>query len=507
MNTEWKSFGDRQRFAFEYCFQPDPDGGRAATRLESASWGDFRLWVNGRNLCQHHHRGEIRHEITWYLSPLLDWFAENWDPLFHEERFPLPCDKPNARMGYLDSLRRYMGDTDPIVEAKGEAWFSWWRRHALRAGRRGGRFPDLFFRRMVDFSEISWGNFPLEGVGDDFYFTIPQGHAHLPVALVAEPLLAGVADAVFRLKDERVEEETYTALASRIETIFSRGQLTNRLSWYTRIISSAGGAVQTTIRNIIHPEEETGFIRRLSPAVAMFGSMSPEISTADLESIIPFYIQAHRQGGEDLRLRALIPRDPAFPGTDPYHAGYDAALDFLDTIGKEGATDQRTDIDAICQNLGIRIESVALEESNIRGVAFAGESVMPTILINTVHSFNQQPEGRRFTIGHELCHILHDRFFGGEVSIVSGPWAPANIEKRANAFSAMLLMPLDSINGLIESMVFPLDTIDGLTFLSNRLGVGKRALLWHLYNLCKLDEGQRVRLAWEMGMVPMPEFH
>ncbi|MBF0399791.1 MAG: ImmA/IrrE family metallo-endopeptidase [Magnetococcales bacterium] len=291
MNTEWRTFGHRNDFAFEYRFQPDPDAGKAATALESGSWGAFRFWVKGRNLCQHHHKGEMGHEISWYLSPLLNWLSENWNPLFHEECFPLPCDKRNARIGYMDSLRRYMGDTDPVVEARGEAWFGWWQRHALRSCRRGGLFPDLFFRRMVDFSEISWGNFPVE---------------------------------------------------------------------------------------------------------------------------------------------------------------------------------------------------------------FAGHSVTPTILLNTAHPKNLQDEGRRFSIGHELCHILHDRFFGSEVAIASGPWAPANIEKRANAFSAMLLMPLDLINPLIRSLPCPLDTLDGIHSLAKQLRVGRRALVWHLYNLSKLDEAQRLNLEQTM---------
>ena len=44
-------------------------------------------------------------------------------------------------------------------------------------------------------------------------------------------------------------------------------------------------------------------------------------------------------------------------------------------------------------------------------------------------------------IGHELCHLLHDRSFGSRLVIVSGPWAPRAIEQRANAFAAWLLMP------------------------------------------------------------------
>lgn len=219
MNTDWRLFGDKHRFAFEYRFQPDPDHGQAATSLESHSWGEFRLWVRGRNLCNHHHQGEFHQEVAWYLSPLLCWLAEQWDPLFHEEHFPLPCNKSNAHMGYWDSLRHTMGDTDPAMETKGERWFGWWQRHALRSCRQGGLFPDLFFRRLVDFSEISWGNSRLEGVDDDFYFTVPQGNITLPVEQVAKPLLEGLQSAATCLKEAVATDAEYNLLAARVEAI------------------------------------------------------------------------------------------------------------------------------------------------------------------------------------------------------------------------------------------------------------------------------------------------
>ncbi|MBF0582748.1 MAG: ImmA/IrrE family metallo-endopeptidase [Magnetococcales bacterium] len=438
------------------------------------------------------------HEISWYLSPLLNWLSENWNPLFHEECFPLPCDKRNARIGYMDSLRRYMGDTDPVVEARGEAWFGWWQRHALRSCRRGGLFPDLFFRRMVDFSEISWGNFPVEGVGNDFYFTIPQGDAYLPIELVATPLLTGLQDAVFLLKKEMEKDEEWQLLAKMVTTILADGQLDARLKCYTKAISSLDGTVLSSIQNFIKPIEEIGFIRRLSPAVAMFGSLAPEISTKDLEILIPSYIHAHGKGGDSDRLRPFISTTPEFPANDPFNSGYDAALDLLETVQAADFTHEYTDIEKICAFFNITIDKVVLSDNAIRGIAFAGHSVTPTILLNTAHPKNLQDEGRRFSIGHELCHILHDRFFGSEVAIASGPWAPANIEKRANAFSAMLLMPLDLINPLIRSLPCPLDTLDGIHSLAKQLRVGRRALVWHLYNLSKLDEAQRLNLEQTM---------
>jgi len=45
------------------------------------------------------------------------------------------------------------------------------------------------------------------------------------------------------------------------------------------------------------------------------------------------------------------------------------------------------------------------------------------------------------TLAHELCHLLVDRGSATELMVVSTPWAPPEIERRANAFAAELLLP------------------------------------------------------------------
>ncbi|HIJ83472.1 MAG TPA: ImmA/IrrE family metallo-endopeptidase [Magnetococcales bacterium] len=381
------------------------------------------------------------------------------------------------------------------MEAKGEAWFGWWQRHALRSCRQGGLFPDLFLRRMVDFAEISWGNSHMEGVGEDFYFTVPQGTVCLPVKQVAEPLLKGLQTAIADLRGRIASDKEFNTLAEKADRITAPGRLNDRLSWYAARLSHIATSVQSLVQNMITPEEGMGFIQRLSPGVAMFGSLAPKISDADLENLIGFYIAAHKNGKESSQLLPLLTQNPELPENDPFDAGYEAALDFLEAQNQNNSLSEWVDVHSICQRLGIQIYSGALGDSNIRGAAFAGSHVTPTIFINTAHPNNQQEEGQRFSIGHELCHILHDRFFGGEISIASGPWAPASIEKRANAFSAMLLMPVELINEKIRISPSPPDTPEGITYLSNALKVSKKSLVWHLYNLNKLDDTQLANLA------------
>ena len=80
--------GSRDRFAVKIAFLTDPDQGRAATTEHSISWGAIEIWANGHNLCRHVEQGESIDAAHWYMLPILQWLASNWDFLLHEERLP-----------------------------------------------------------------------------------------------------------------------------------------------------------------------------------------------------------------------------------------------------------------------------------------------------------------------------------------------------------------------------------------------------------------------------------
>ena len=57
------------------------------------------------------------------------------------------------------------------------------------------------------------------------------------------------------------------------------------------------------------------------------------------------------------------------------------------------------------------------------------------------HGKNAHPLGYRFTVAHEVCHLLFDRDVGCRLAIANGPWDPQDVEQCADSFTAMLLMP------------------------------------------------------------------
>jgi Zn-dependent peptidase ImmA (M78 family) len=107
----------------------------------------------------------------------------------------------------------------------------------------------------------------------------------------------------------------------------------------------------------------------------------------------------------------------------------------------------------LVQKLGIELVNADLTDARVAGFSLADDVHGPTIVVNA-RGQNSNPWVRRFTIAHELCHVLHDEKMHREVSPVQyydedGRVGP---EPRANAFAAVLLAPDDGIRELLGNM-------------------------------------------------------
>ena len=148
------------------------------------------------------------------------------------------------------------------------------------------------------------------------------------------------------------------------------------------------------------------YVEAFSPAVAMFGGVNPNLTRSDVDALCQAI--AETAGGSDSKLlRELVHSIGGGLGI-PYAEGYSLAEMFLTDLDLPGRLDW-IDIRDVVRRLGVEVDEITLQSDSIRGVAIAGEDFEPRILLNTASVFNQSENGKRFTIAHELCHVLHDR--------------------------------------------------------------------------------------------------
>lgn len=226
------------------------------------------------------------------------------------------------------------------------------------------------------------------------------------------------------------------------------------------------------------------FVKGTPKAVLMFGAVAPNVTAHDVDALTGFLLSLYTaegaasrvDGTEWTELAGTIDQRSA-----PWRQGYDLALGFLDQIGANQSV--ATDIDALLQDLDVDVAEVPLEDPEIRGVAAAGPEHRPCVGLNPNYPFHERLEVQRFTKGHELCHLLFDRTDAREVAEASGPWAPIELEQRANAFAAMVLMPEPLLRAELGRLADPVTDVAQLVVIGDRLGVSVRALAWHATNL------------------------
>ncbi|MCP3736498.1 ImmA/IrrE family metallo-endopeptidase [Sphingomonas sp. RP10(2022)] len=502
---DFQPFGYRDRF--EIAIRPARHRDPIDRRPQGYGWllGDLKLTVGGRILTQHQRDGQPRRDhVTWYLLPLFEWLAEHWVDLLHEEEFGWREGSTLAAAAIVPRvLAESIGKDDADAMARYDAAQAWRGRHGLRAAAEGGIFPDLYIRRFLDTIELSWSDVPALFAPDDMRFVSRPGYAGCAVGDVATPLwdaLTYVVDGGLGLPDTEAERQRFAALQARLAEIraltvvdFARARVAAPV--LAAAIGELGAAVAADLFQSERVADDVPAVAAFAPAIAMYGGLSPTLGGADVGILSRLVLDA-QQRGELPALAALVEDKGGVPRRSPALEGYTLAEDLLEEWDIERGTGA-IDIRALVARLDIAVHEHALETDSIRGVSLAGQGMAPTILVNTTSIFNRTDEGRRFTLAHELCHILYDRGRAKRLGLTSGPWVPAAVERRANAFAAMLLMPRSRV---IEAFGAAYDDAVELRRVAGVLQVTPRALVEHLHNIHLIDEVARERLRAAFGV-------
>lgn len=491
MKDTFMHFGDPAQFQIAARWSPDIEARDCLPLLEGWSTGDFRITVCGQVLTAHRRHGKGNDNLEWYLSPVVDWLIRNWASLLHEERYAWP-DKSGqpAAIAAFTALEQTIAATDEADRRTYAAVHAWWSRHALRAADSSAVYPDIYLRRYRDDIEVSWLSRQPEFAPDDFSLTIAPGYALLPVRAVAEPLWKFLDWATRTAPPVTVSDHQVIAgLVARFGAL-SATPLSQLEQAYV------GERVQDLLvqaRASLHLSNDgvaaadLPVIESLDSAVLMFGGLNVDLGKTDIEHLLKF-LSDRRGQTEAEALSSLLHNAENDTWSLPYQEGYRLASECREELDI-GPDQIRVDMAEVMATLNIPVEDHALDSPAIRGVAVAGKGYGPAVLVNTSSFYNQNEAGRRFTLAHELCHILYDRTRARKLPHLSGPWASARIEKRANAFAAMFLAPPSSIRHRLGNA-----SLDSVRKLAMEVGMGMTALVEHLYNVDLITDAQREAL-------------
>ncbi len=257
------------------------------------------------------------------------------------------------------------------------------------------------------------------------------------------------------------------------------------------------GLSQDVSDAIFGVQEDKVVIEGASQAALMFGSLSPSIDLNDAQTLARKLVQFYDGRGERGDLGRLV-QDVPIEASDEraWKQGYQLAESCLEAIDGAIAIEAPIAVERLFEHFGISVESIALHDRSVRAVALAGPRHRPAVLINDNAAY-RSPQIRRFVLAHELCHILHDRTYGARLALASGPWAPVDVEKRANAFAAMLLMPTELVGSVVRNLTLPLDSPGGIWEVANTFQTSFTATVEHLCNLGYIDEVTRDALRAE----------
>lgn len=142
------------------------------------------------------------------------------------------------------------------------------------------------------------------------------------------------------------------------------------------------------------------------------------------------------------------------------------------------------------QDVGIKIFFFPLKPPNLSGIYCFVDELGPCIAINSSH----QPSRQRWTMCHDYCHFLVDRYEPTVLFNEIYKRIPAS-EKFADNFAKYFLMPRDSVRRSFSELSGSASksiTLSGLYILANRFGVSLEAITRRLEDLKLLKSG-----AWE----------
>jgi hypothetical protein len=382
-----------------------------------------------------------------------------------------------------------------------EEWQAWYRRHGLDTAAEGGVFPRVFIRRWGDEVEISWRSHGLVGVPRGFTFAAPTGVARFPVTEVADVMRRALAEASDELDRRFPTSHSVARLNATLahnEDLDAIGLMALHAGLKEGTVDSLvervrASRVATDTTGLVDPILDRGVMVEAPLLTVLFGSTSPRMESNDVGQLIQLVASA--DAGSPCALPDLsdVALDIQALELPDFEQGNVLAEEAHESLAL--SLDGPVDVERALVSAGVDVRAVTLSDRLIRGVTTLVQSGQAVCSINQSFRDGNADAVRRFTMAHELCHLLFDRTRARELAVVSGPWAPRSIERRANAFAAAFLMPVHLLEAAMAASEAEVASTQWIAEISNLAQTSAVATLQRLANLGVLSEEERESLS------------
>ncbi len=363
------------------------------------------------------------------LEALLQGLAKAWEELTVQETYPhsVTLDHPSQLHSQLDALLKDVDEVDLSVDEYRTshdlaAWLKddpdaqslWFMREGLlmivEAGAIVRRLPIVAVLPM------------LEQLGDALARVIREG----------DPLAPAIA--AWRNRDDVSQEGVGRLLRLCIgqpEKVIKRLLDNNIIPFPTRRAEIMRGL------------DEVQAAARMWPARLLQTHLEPV--AAEIRKV------PHRETVELDQLAEKATAVLSEHADKPPRLGGIAVAEWLrDTLGLDSSS--RAEPEQLLGRWGVFVRRVAIAR-DIEAVSFWGGQHGPAILLNPearkasgdVVDTSDLNGAMRFSLAHEICHLLVDRKGSLPVAEVLGGTTPNRPEKRANVFAAHFLLPLAEV--------------------------------------------------------------
>lgn len=276
--------------------------------------------------------------------------------------------------------------------------------------------------------------------------------------------------------------------ASRLQGSFSETEVRTR--WVEIVTSLQGLGGRDAAAAALEVEESTLVITGSCQAALLFSSTAPNVTSADVRTLAAVLVEQYVGSAPVVGVDDLVENSPLLTTVPAWEQGYELA-DALHARLRLDLSQGWVDVAEVLEQLGVTMISRKLEDHRIRACCLVGPRHVPTVVQNETSPYYRSANAQRFSFAHDLCHLLFDRSRGRKVSIASGPWAPRGIERRANAFAAMFLMPTELVEEAVADVADPIGEPAAVSSVANKLHVSRQTVIDHLYNMTLMTEADR----------------